>query len=573
MRTVKKNNVEELLFKAFADAVPDRTEEIIKKASAKKTPGALMSIDQVNYRKKYLHYAAMAAAVLVLIAGVIISTVIVKNHEVAGTITVEGSACIEITLNRNDRPLSINAHDSFSQAVARNVRKDHSTLSEAVDDVLDAMRDCGCLDENNNTVLITASFSDAARAREQLDIAVGAAKDSFAEAGFDGAVLSTIASKQKEILRLSQRNHVSVGKAEMVSDILTAIPDLNAADLCRLSINDLNLICRYRGVMLTSIAHIGEPHGCITPEQAAQLALDYVSEPDSAAEAVLGCDEIGLIYTVTVSTPRGAVDCRLSAVSGELITDDAPPAAEPTENPSIPTTAPTVPATQPTEPTQPQNTPPTPTTVSPTSPTRPTEAPATAVPTQPMPTQPAPTKPAPTQPVPTQPAPTQPAPTQPAPTEPDIFTRAAYYRYTSGVTDADVLPAAARPITIRRVLNGYDTYYDADSFQYTAQGVQGGVTALVFNAAQFRALTGTNDSRFDDAYFEQHVLYIYMNRDADYHWTKSLTGAYVDGSTLYLENAEAIGRYVGDQDTRIHTVIYELNKDDLRAFTDLLEFE
>lgn len=565
---MKKNEIEKLLSSAFADAVPDRSDEIIKKASAKKTPGALMSIDQADYRKKYLHYAAMAAAVLVLIAGVIISTVIVKNHEVTGTITVEGSACIEITLNRSDRPLAIVAHDSYSQAVARNVRRGHSTLSEAVDDVLDAMRDCGSLDENNNTVLITASFSDAARAREQLGAAVAAAKDSFAEAGFDGAILSTVASKQKEILRLSQLNHVSVGKAEMVSDILTALPDLKAADLCRLSINDLNLLSRYRGVMYSSISDFGEPRGCITPEQAAQLALGYVSEPDAAAQAVLGCDEIGLTYLVTVMSADSTYACRLSAETGELITDDAPPAPAPTADPAAPTAPTTVPATQPSVPTVPQNTSPAPT----TAPPRPTEAPATAAPTQPMPTQPAPTKPAPTQPVPTQPAPTQPAPTQPAPTEPDIFTRSAYYRYTSGVTDADVLPAAARPITIRRILNGYDTYYDDSTFPYTARGVQGGVTALVFNTAQFRALTGTDDARFDDAYFEHHALYIYMNRDASYHWTKSITGAYVDGSVLYLGNAEAIGRYVGDQQTRIHTVIYELDKDALTAFGSMLEF-
>ena len=126
---------------------------------------------------------------------------------------------------------------------------------------------------------------------------------------------------------------------------------------------------------------------------------------------------------------------------------------------------------------------------------------------------------------------------------------------------------------MRRVYNGYDTYYDSQSFPYAAQGTQGGITALVFNTAQFRALTGTDDSRFDDAYFRTHALYVYMNRDAAYHWTKSVDNAYVDGSVLYIEDAEPVGRYVGDQETKIHTVIYELNKDDLRPFTNMLEFE
>ena len=551
---MKKNNVEELLFSAFADAVPDQRDEIVKKASAKKTPGALMSIDQVNYRQKYLHYAAMAAAVLVLIVGIILSVSFARSREVVGTVTVEGAECYEIELNRSLRPLTINGRDSAAKQTAHLIRRDYDTLGEAVDRILDTMLETGSLNDHCNTVLITVSLEE--KPQVQLSIAVEAAKKCFNEAGFDGAILGTVASDNKEILNISRRYAVSVGKAGMVHDILAADRSFRTYALCRLSVNDLHLLSLYRQIPYDAVSAVGTPHGCITPEEAAHLALGYVSEPDAAAEAVLTCDDSGLTYIVTVTTGEGAVDCRLSAITGELIADDTPPATEPTEDPAVPTAPPTVPAAQPTEPTQPQNTSPAPTTAPTTAPTqRPTEAPV--VPTQPVPTQPAPTEP----------------PTQPTPTEPDIFTRSMYYAYTAGVITNDILPDTARPIAFKRIWNGYDTYYDADTFPYTAPGVQGGVTALVFNAAQFRALTGTDDESFDDAYFEHHVLYIYMNRDASYHWTKSLTGAYIDGSVLYLEDAEAIGRYVGDQDTRIHTVIYELNKDDLRAFTALLEFE
>ena len=546
---MKNKDVEQLLFSAFTDAAPDKADEIIKKASAKKMPGALMSLDQVNYRQRYIHYFTAAAAAIVLIAGIILTVVISNNNKAVGTVTVEGVECYEIELDRSNRPLSINGRDSAAKQSVRLIRKDYDTLGEAVDHVLDTMLDTGSLNEDCNTVLITVSLED--KSEEQLAISIDAAKDSFEDADFDGAILGTVASNEKEVLSISRYNSVSVGKAEMVRDILAVQSSVRASALCRLSINDLNLFSLYYKIPYETISVFGVSHGCITPEEAAELALRYLKEPSAAAEAILGCDETGLLYTVTVKNKDEVKVCRLSATTGELIPEDVPAATESPSETVIPSTEPTVPETKPAEadktepPTSVREIPPE--TQQPTTAQQPTSAPKPT----PKPT-------------------SAPKPTEP---EPDIFTRAAYYRYTAGIYGSEILPSGAKQISARRIFNGYDTYYDSGSFPYSAQGTQGGITALVFNTTQFRNLTGTDDSRFDDAYFRTHAMYVYMNRDADYHWTKTIDAAYVNGSVLYIEDSEPIGRYVGDQETKIHTVIYELNKDDLRSFTNMLEFE
>ena len=560
---MKNKDIEKMLFSAFADAVPDKADDIIKKAASKRNPGALMSVDQVDRRQRYLHYAAMAAAALVLIVGVTLAVSLIRSREAAGTVTVEGAECYEIELNRDNRPLSVSGRDSAAKQTARLIGNDYNTLDEAVDRILDTMLEAGSLNDDCNTVLITVSLDE--KPELQLDIAVDAARQSFDEAGFNGAVLGTVAKNDKEVLNISRRNTVSVGKAEMVRDILAADGSFNAAALCRLPINELNLISVYRRIQYASISVRGTSHGCISPENAAELALTYMDTPGADANAVLRCDDAGLYYAVTVMRWDGAYTCRLSAVTGEMLADDTLTASEPQTGPDRTATDPTASVTQhpaavsgsPTEQVPPTATP-QPTSVprptgSPTTPPKPTEAPSTKPTTTPKPTD----------------AP-RPTPTEP---EPDIFTRSMYYRCTSGVQTADILPATASKVTLRRVSSGYDVYYTDETFPYSAKGVQGGITALVFNTAQFRSLTGTDDSRFSDEYFRTHVLYVYMNRDAEYHYTKSLTAAYMDAGTLYMENAEQIGRYVGDQETKIHTVIYELNKDDLRSFTNMIEFE
>ena len=94
------------------------------------------------------------------------------------------------------------------------------------------------------------------------------------------------------------------------------------------------------------------------------------------------------------------------------------------------------------------------------------------------------------------------------------------------------------------------------------------------NREQLYRLTGGSDSRFDDSYFETHVLYVYMNRDVSYHWIKSVEGAYMDGGTLYLQNSDTVGYYItGDTPERIYTVVYELDKNELDGFIGITELE
>ena len=564
---MKNKDVEQLLFSAFADAVPNRANAVAEKAKDKGS-GAIMSVSQENYRKKYLHYAALTAAMIVLAVGIILTVVTVRSREVYGTVTVEGVECVEITVGRGGRPISLIAHDSSSTKVTRYARKDYHTMGEAIDCVLDSMLEVGGLDDEHNTVLFTVE-ADPETAHDQFREVMESARDSFDASGFDGAILGTVASNEPDVVDISRRNSVTLGKAEMVFDISNAIPSFNTAGLCRLSVNELNLISWYRTVSYAAIASYGYPHGIISPEESARLALSFIDDPTATAQAVLGYNDGGLVYTVTVTSQEEEIYYRLSAFSGDVLGSSRHIEAlmqsenDPSEMIAVTQSAENeTTGTLPTEyrPTAVQETLPS----APTSAIAPTTAPRPTTAPKPTAVQTAPTAPSHT---------AVPEPTAaPKPAEPDVFSRSSYYRYSAGKYGSEILPETAKQVSVRRALNGYDTYYDADTFPYSAQGTQGGITALVFNTTQFRSLTGTDDSRFDGAYFKTHALYIYMNRDVSYRWTKKINSAYVDGSVLYIENAESIGRYVGDSETGIHTVIYELNKDDLRSFTNMLEF-
>lgn len=562
--------INEILRTAFMDAAPDRIENIIG-AAGKDNRVPTYSITQKNYTHSYLKRAGVIAAAIVVVAGVILLLTTIHNRTPYASITVESDECVEILLNRDNRPLSVSGRNNAAIRLAREI--DNADSIEAmIDSTLDTMLEGGHLGEDNNTILITVDAP--ADGENLLKDSLKAAKASFHESEFNGAILSTLASNDKRVGSISKRHNISVGKAEMVNDIVRADHSFSTELLCRLSVGDLNLLSMYRSIRYDNIGVFGVSRGCIAPDLAVRYVSDDLGFAGTNADISLDADRYGLIYTITVTTDGGVFIYRLRADSGEilavsqggnrqeaLMTDadrSAPtsgdksdsPTTEATESAQTPYTIITRQTPEeiliPAEPTEAKKTP--------------TTAPKKTEPT---------VKPAPTQ------APKKETETSaPKKLEPEIFTSDSYYTYNKGIQEGSPLSAASRQIAIRRIANGYDTYYTRENFPYSPAGQQGGISALVCNRQQFIALTGTDDSRFNDRYFSTHALYIHMNRDASYHWIKSVQGAYMDGGTLCIENSEPVGYYITDSEDveRIYTVIYELNKSDLKDFVNLVEY-
>lgn len=583
MAKFNNRQLNSLLKDAFSAAAPDKADQIVKAAS-KDNRAPIYSIAQVNFKQRYIKTTALIAAVLVAVFGIVFVIILTRGNTPYATVTVESDQCVEITLNRDNRPVSISGSGSAAIRLARQAGK-CNTVAEAVDGVLDAMLDNGNLGDNGNTVLITVDSPGDEEAL--LEDCFDAALDSFNDSGFDSAILTAVASDDKAINRIASGHRISVGKAEMVSDIIRADRSFSTDNLCRLSVNDLNLLSSYRRILYTNIDVYGVSSGCIAPRTALMSALEDLGLSDADATVSLDADRYGLIYSVTVRSADGWYIYRLNAASGEILAvsrGETPQIAQMADN-NTPSPAPTEKKTEPAtskateKPKTPQGnltvTTSTPQSPSPTTPAANNNTPAPTEAKKPAATT---AKPKPTS-VPATQKPTQaptsaPAPTDPPRRDPAVFTASSYLPYNAGLQSGSPLSSFARQISLTRVVNGYNTYYDSESFPYTAIGTQGGITALVCNTDQFRRLTGTADSRFDDDYFATHALYVHMNRDVDYHWIKSIKSAYMDGGALCLYNSDPVGYYITDSKNaeRIYTVIYELNKSDLADFERIVEF-
>lgn len=582
MARLSNKQINQLLRSAFTDAAPDSIEQIIG-AADKDNRLPTYSITQKNYKHSYLKRAGLIAAAMVIVVGAAVLLTTIHNRTPYASITVESDECVEILLNRDNHPLSVSGKNNAAIRLAREIEKADS-IEEMIDSTLDTMLEGGHLGEDNNTILITVDAPEDGE--ELLKESLKAAKASFRESEFSGAILSTIASEDKRVGSISSRYNISVGKAEMVNDIVRADHSFSTELLCRLSVGDLNLLSMYRSISYQNIGVFGVSRGCIAPDLAVRYVNDDLGIIGTSADISLGADRYGLIYTVTVAADDGVFIYRLRANSGEilavsqgesrheaLMNDADTPTPTPDDKRSSPTNSAEDSAQTPqtirtiityneptkaAELTEPTKAAPTPTTHQKSTPT---------------------VKPAQKSQKPTQKATEAPkheaATSAPQKSDPEIFTANSYLSYSGGIQEGSPLSPSAKPISVKRIMNGYNTYYTHADFPYSPEGKQGGISALVCTRAQFIALTGTDDSRFDDSYFSSHALYIHMNRDVSYHWIKSVQGAYMDGGTLCIENSEPVGYYIttdSENPERIYTVVYELNKSDLKDFVNLVEY-
>ncbi len=576
MANLNQKQIEKMLRSAFSEAVPDKADRIVK-AAAKDNRAPTYSIMQEDLKQKYLKRAGLIAAALVVVFSIVFILILTRSHTPYASITVESDERIEIAVNRDCRPLSINGFGSSAIRLARQVDKCDS-ISEAIDGVLDAMLKNGNLGDTGNTVLITVDAPE--NEEELLETAFTAARESFEKSGFNGAILTAVASEDADINRVADRHRISVGKAEMITDIRRADRSLGSESLSRLSVNDLNLLSENRRIRYLNIDVFGESRGCITPKSAMMNALGDLGVTDNNATAALGVDGHGLVYRVIVHSSDGVYIYRLDAISGEILAvskGDTPQTAMMADK-NTPSPSPDdMSAEKPTaKATENSRTPQSNQTITHTSPS---PSPTNSSPPRPAATERTVPKPAATEASPPtaapQPATKAPEPTEPPRREPAIFTASTYQANTAGVLNGSPLTSSAKQISLTRIVNGYDIYYDHSDFPYTPVGQQGGISAIVCNREQFYRLTGTYDSRFDADYFEDHVLYIHMNRDVDYHWIKSIRAAYMDGSALCLYNSEPIGYHIAadsGEPARIYTVIYELDKSDLTDLVNIIEY-
>ncbi len=327
---MKNREIEAKLKRSVSAAAPDVLQQVI--SDCKEQKGRVVYMEETKKKKSIAaRIAAVAAAFVVIAAGVTGFQIYRTNYRVASVVELDVNPSIEIQANGKEKVIDVIGRNKDGQTVIGNMDFKGSGLDVTVNALIGSMLRNGYLSELANSILISVDNDDAAKGAD-LERRLAAEINEILQSNtFEGAVLSQQISDNADIKKLAEQYDITVGKAQLIQQIAAKNPLYNFADLTTLSINELNLLRANLSDSgdgaLDSVNAIGNASDKAYLDEAAVKKVVFahadVKEADVRGFRMELDYEHGLlVYEVEFYAGNYEYDYDVDAVNGTIISND-----------------------------------------------------------------------------------------------------------------------------------------------------------------------------------------------------------------------------------------------------------
>lgn len=332
-------NIEQKIKQAFSNAVPDIRGSILSDCKSQK--GAVIIMTDTN-KKTFLprHLAGIAAAFVLLVGGLAGFQIYRTNYSVASTVSLDVNPSIEIEVNKKEEVLAVNPRNEDAKTVVGSMDFKGSSLDVAINALIGSMLRNGYLNELANSILISVDNQDPAKSAELQERLANEISAVLQSGTFNGAVLSQSIYADSNLRQLAETYGITLGKAQLIQQIIDQSAFYSFEDLVPLSINELNLLTESGNLNLANVNSLGtaSDKAYIGEEKAKQAALSHSgASADKLTEYEIELDyEHGaMVYEIEFKCEGFEYDYEIDAVTGSVLksekeTDDdyIPPKAD-----------------------------------------------------------------------------------------------------------------------------------------------------------------------------------------------------------------------------------------------------
>ena len=313
----------EKLRQAYEHAVPDVLDAVLSDCNEQK--GRVVSMTTEKKKKTWLRPLIAAAACLCLLLGGGFGLKSYRvNHMVDATVSLDVNPSVELQVNQKERVLNVKAMNEDGRIIVGDMDLSGSSLDVAVNALIGSMLQNGYLNELANSILISVDNDDPVRGAD-LQARLSAEVDRLLQTdSFSASVLSQTVVRSSELQQTAEQYGITLGKAQLIQDILSRSTLHTFDELAPLSINELNLLLGKETAAATQVTVVGaaSEKGYIGEEQAKTLALERAGV---TASEVLFCKvELDthngtMVYDVEFTTDSYEFDCDVNAKTGEIV--------------------------------------------------------------------------------------------------------------------------------------------------------------------------------------------------------------------------------------------------------------
>ncbi len=326
------NRLLERVRDAYSHAKPDCLDEIL--ASCEDRKGTVINMNE-RKKNRFVPIAIAAALVLVIIGGFVGYNLGSSGHGrdlpstetatlVESVITLDVNPSIEIDVDQTDTVTAVTPFNDDARIVLGSMDLAGSSLEVTVNALIGSMLTNGYLDEIHNSILVSVTDGDAARASTLQSSVAGMIEAALGTGGIDGSVISQTVTPDTALLELASSYNITEGKAALISKLVAADPTLTVESLVGLSVNDIALIASSRGITDSSVTTTGTASdGAYIGAQAALEAacahagLDVNSLAGSKVE--FDSENGRMVYEVDIYTSDAEYEYDIDALTGEVV--------------------------------------------------------------------------------------------------------------------------------------------------------------------------------------------------------------------------------------------------------------
>ena len=226
--------------------------------------------------------AALAAAVLLLVGGIVAGAVVasrkapvdkpdptpvetVETKEtkapaaaVRATVFIDVNPSVKIEIDEDNKVLSLAAVNEDGEVLLENYDYAEKGLSAAVSDLVSLLIEKEYLNKENNLVLLTVNSEDEHYSASLCAELREAVNGVFEKELPEGEVVAQILVTKEALLDCAQKYGISWGKAKMVLMLAAKDETANLAELAKMKISDLMALCDEKEVEIIAEATLTE---------------------------------------------------------------------------------------------------------------------------------------------------------------------------------------------------------------------------------------------------------------------------------------------------------------------------
>lgn len=209
-------------------------------------------------KRSIVKYFAATAAVLVVIVGAITGFSIYRSiNAIDSVISFDVNPSIELEISRDEKVIRANPINSDAEKVLGDMELKGSHLDVAVNAIIGSMVKEGFISELSNSILVSVDNDDPKKSAELQARISGDIEDILKNDSINGAVLSQSVSHNNDEERLADKYGITIGKAQLISKIISSDKRYTFEQLVPLSINELNLLCSSGSEISETVGAVG----------------------------------------------------------------------------------------------------------------------------------------------------------------------------------------------------------------------------------------------------------------------------------------------------------------------------